>query len=727
MLKVTTLLILILSLALSACEALAEDYAPNTATSGVVDLSQWDPEKDGPVALAGEWEFYWNALLSPSEIDARQSSKYTVAVPGKWTKYTIDELGELGPEGYATFRLTVVLPDGRQILAIPLVNQGSAFSLWIDGRLAGEVGKVGTSKETMKADKWPSTAYFQTDNKTAEFVVQISNFHHRKAGFRNALRLGAPEDIKNEHLQSWFTGSFVAGILFIMGMYHIFLFAYRREEKAALYFGLGCFSLAIRQGLIDPNIANFIFPNLDWSLGLRIEYIMLFIAAPVYVLFLSSLYPKDIPLWLRRVTVAVSLILSGLTVSTNTISLSHVIPAYQIFLGLWLISIVYILHRLLRREREGAKYIVFASGILAIGMILEIAHLANLVDAGNSFIYAFLVFLFVQAIMLSSQFSRSFSNIKALSTDLESSNIHLKESESKYRKLFNESRDIIFIMGTDECAEDVNPACEHILGYTAEELRAKPIMDLVVDPSERDRFLAQLSVDGFINDFETRLRRKNGEIFPAQVTANVRFDDNGDLCGMQGNMRDITARKQAEYEAARASKLEIAAVTDALTKIYNRGFFNQAIADETTHVVRAGSPLSLILLDIDHFKDVNDSHGHTAGDQALIEIASLCQKELRSVDIFARYGGEEFAILMPKVEAKMAFATAERLRKLVQQHRVILPSGTQIALTMSTGVSCMQDDETLDAGQLINQADSALYQSKRNGRNRSSIWSSDSR
>jgi diguanylate cyclase (GGDEF)-like protein len=162
--------------------------------------------------------------------------------------------------------------------------------------------------------------------------------------------------------------------------------------------------------------------------------------------------------------------------------------------------------------------------------------------------------------------------------------------------------------------------------------------------------------------------------------------------------------------------LETLATTDALTGLSNRRHFFQLAEQELQRLQRYGRPLSLIMIDLDHFKDINDYHGHQVGDQAMAEVASRVQASLRSVDLAGRYGGEEFAILLPETTMEAATQVAERLRRTVAGQPIATTQGA-VSLTMSLGIAQLDPREpTLDA--LIRQADRALYKAKADGRNR---------
>lgn len=164
------------------------------------------------------------------------------------------------------------------------------------------------------------------------------------------------------------------------------------------------------------------------------------------------------------------------------------------------------------------------------------------------------------------------------------------------------------------------------------------------------------------------------------------------------------------------------ALTDALTGLYNRAYFEASLEIEIARSIRAGSPCSLLLLDIDHFKRVNDTWGHAAGDSVLQRVAAELKENLRRGDILCRFGGEEFALILPSTAAPAAFALAERLRERIAE---LAADGTtcQAILSASIGISSIGDRTDLKPCELIEEADCALYRGKRRGRNRTEIFS----
>lgn len=170
------------------------------------------------------------------------------------------------------------------------------------------------------------------------------------------------------------------------------------------------------------------------------------------------------------------------------------------------------------------------------------------------------------------------------------------------------------------------------------------------------------------------------------------------------------------------SYLEEIANLDGLTEVYNHRYFQETLDRELNRAVRSGRPLSLILIDLDKFKNINDFYGHQAGDFVLKEACSLWGELLRDYDLLARYGGEEFVVVLPETGVEEALAVTEKLRQATQDHSFD-NKGERYLVTASFGISIFDpEDEKATKSQLIEQADEALYSAKRKGRNRAELF-----
>lgn len=205
------------------------------------------------------------------------------------------------------------------------------------------------------------------------------------------------------------------------------------------------------------------------------------------------------------------------------------------------------------------------------------------------------------------------------------------------------------------------------------------------------------------------------------IEAVAIHDADGDLAGVLETVRDLTAHKQAE------ANFKSLAGVDSLTGIANRRTFDRLLSSEWRRAVRFGRPISLLIADIDHFKQFNDSFGHQRGDQCLRHVAeTLACGAHRGGDVVARYGGEEFAIILPGVDRTGAAAVAEKIRAAVEQQQIPHPlSGAGPHVTVSIGMATCEPNLEVNPEKLVCFADIALYRAKARGRNRVSAFDED--
>ena len=163
-------------------------------------------------------------------------------------------------------------------------------------------------------------------------------------------------------------------------------------------------------------------------------------------------------------------------------------------------------------------------------------------------------------------------------------------------------------------------------------------------------------------------------------------------------------------------RAEALSVTDDLTHLYNSRYLNQVLRRETKRASRSGRPLSLLFIDLDGFKAVNDTHGHLFGSRALVEAAAVIRGSARETDVVARFGGDEFALVLPDTGGEGAFAVGERIRERIAAHKFLAGDGLDIHLTASVGVATLPD-VAASAEELMQAADKAMYRVKESGKN----------
>jgi len=226
---------------------------------------------------------------------------------------------------------------------------------------------------------------------------------------------------------------------------------------------------------------------------------------------------------------------------------------------------------------------------------------------------------------------------------------------------------------------------------------------------EYKEILAVLAQGGQVTHRLVELRMPDGQ--PKWVLASYLTLTYSGEPAVLGWLYDVSEQKQAERQ------LERWAMTDSLTGLHNRRSFLEIAERELSRAVRHGDPLAILMLDIDHFKAINDAHGHRVGDFVLKEFGKLCRQNLRTFDAVGRVGGEEFAVLLPKTDYEQAMTVAERFRLVIEKTRLSLKHGLPLQFTASIGVAAITQ-ETTNVDTLLNESDTALHEAKRAGRNR---------
>ncbi len=323
------------------------------------------------------------------------------------------------------------------------------------------------------------------------------------------------------------------------------------------------------------------------------------------------------------------------------------------------------------------------------------------------------------------------AQVQTRTAEIQAAHAALQESESRYRTIFNSVSEGILIQDPgDGRILDVNERMLQQYGGNREAVLAAGFGALLAgvppyslaDALEHNK---RVQTEG-PQTFEWLVRRRDGSHFWAEISLSLCLIDGHSR--LLATTRDISQRKAAEeaLQQARAAaeaanrelqaanrELQRLATTDSLTGVWNRHHFEEALTAEIRRVARyRKQPLSLMLFDLDHFKEINDTHGHPVGDQVLIALTRRIQDQVRAVDVLARWGGEEFMVLLPHTRGEDAVKLAEKLRQLVAGEP--FPEVGQV--TSSFGVAEYRPQET--SAQWLKRVDDALYAAKAGGRNR---------
>ncbi|MBI5963675.1 MAG: diguanylate cyclase [Chloroflexi bacterium] len=310
---------------------------------------------------------------------------------------------------------------------------------------------------------------------------------------------------------------------------------------------------------------------------------------------------------------------------------------------------------------------------------------------------------------------------------------HAEEKLLQLSRAVEQSPASIVITNTSGIIEYVNPRFTQVTGYLFDEVVGKNPRFLRTDQTPQGTHQNLWAMITAGNEWQGEFvnRKKNGDLYYESAIISPIIDSHGVTTHYLAVKEDITERKRAQDEIQRANqklKLQLEAIQllqaelreqairDPLTGLYNRRYLDETLERELARAERENYPVSFLVCDIDHFKKINDTYGHYAGDMVLKNLAAQLTSNARVGDIICRYGGEEFLVILPDVSTDIAYQIAERSRKAFQESGAI-SENMGIQATLSCGIATYPKHGTKDT-ELIAAADRAMYQAKSAGRNR---------
>ncbi len=419
---------LVLFLSLTTFSAMAREDIP-MAVKGVFDLRHLDNPDHFVVHLNGEWEFYWDKMLTPADFEkSSYRPDYYGKVPSYWIDYPRDSI-RTNKFGFATYRLTVLLPHGyREPLAVDVPVFDSSYELYLNGKLMAENGKPGKSASESKPEYRRNFFRVEPSSDTLVFIIDVANFNHRRGGFWLPLKLGTFSEVQKQLANSWASDWAVISFLLGFSLFFFFFFIIYPKEKMMAYFSLTILGLATRP-LVTSHYLILNLVSISWEWIIRFEYIGLFIVIIGWSWFAVSLYPSlfvRILTWIYTVAFSLAIILTCfLPVSIFSYSTFAYYPGMLVLLAyMFFKSFTGILHK------NKIDIVYFLAFILLLAGGLHDINLA----LGNStesteyvLSYIIVVFVFIQAVLLIYKWVSAFHEKEKLQQDLAFMNRNLEQ------------------------------------------------------------------------------------------------------------------------------------------------------------------------------------------------------------------------------------------------------------------------------------------------------------
>ncbi len=558
----------------AGCSLTFQNAIPPRASRGVLDLSKWDFAKDGPIELSGEYEFYWQQLLSPEDFARTPPPRNRdfIQVPSCWKGH--DWQGaKLPGEGYATYRLTILLKDSLAAqLALKFLDMGTAFTVFANGEKTLSVGIVGPTPETSKPSFLPQVVDFGGDSNRVELIYQVSNFHYLRGGAWEVIRLGTEQQLNRLRERRLTLDLILFGSILTMGLYHLTLFTLRKNDLSSLFFGSYCLLIAVRLLTTVEKFLLQTFPQMNWELFVKVEYLTICIGVPIFALFLYKLFAQDFHKSVVVAIVIAGFLFAGVVCLTPARVFTQLLVPLQ---GYMLVSVVYGLSMLARfaaRKQKAAAIILVGFLFLSATIVNDILDANGIIQTGHFVHLGFFVFIFSHAFILSARYSSAFQTIAWQRHDLENANEalqveiaehkrtkdileqlvatrteQLRNSEEIYRMLYNNTPVMMHSIDREGKIVNVNDYWLKILRYEREEVIGKPSVNFLTAASRL--YATQIAIPAFFRtglseNIEYQFVKKSGEQIDVVLNAIAVRDEHGEIERSLAFIVDVTDQKR---------------------------------------------------------------------------------------------------------------------------------------------------------------------------------------
>ncbi|QHT71502.1 GHKL domain-containing protein [Rhodocytophaga rosea] len=429
---------------LTACQSAKPSVKIPIAKEGILDLRSWDFNNHGPIALDGEWEFYWEKLYAPKDfLQALADTVQMVQVPNSWNSYHINNK-YLDGDGFATYRLLILVSkvtDGQFSVRVPIIY--TASNMWVNGQQVYSSGKVSNSHSISMPQYKPEVVDVVLNKNPIEIIIQVSNFHYSNGGLRQPIRLGLESHIRDSRLKSIAVEFWLEGSILIMALYHLGLFFIRRRDLTPLYFSLFCLLIALRI-FITGEYTIHLFFDPDWDWVIRLEYLTFFLGSAAFVLFLYTVFNAVFGKRVVYVVFAMVAIYVFMALFTTPFFFTSAVTYFQLFTVLIAIYGLYVIIRACILHLEGSYSFLFGYLFFVLTFFNDLLYSHKIIYTGNYISLGLFVFIFSQAFLLTRRFSFAFSELESSNRKLLEANTMVEEQNEQLWQLNSELDSFVY-------------------------------------------------------------------------------------------------------------------------------------------------------------------------------------------------------------------------------------------------------------------------------------------
>lgn len=473
------------------------------ASSGIMDLRDWDFNSDGPVRLSGEWEFYWRQLLNPEDFNGPGMPVRTayISLPEYWSDFHVN--GEKFPVmGYATHRLKILLPEKYGSLAVRNTAIATSFRLFVNGNLVRHGGVVGRDRESSDPDYEPGVSPLSLKGKEMTIIIQVSNFDNYHGGVGEAVILGNKDDLLSEWGKLVFIEVFLFGCIVIIALYHLGVFLLMREDKSPLYFFMLSIAIAVfNQFSGELFFYKLFLKDMGWAFRFLIVNLSLYLFVPSMLMFIATLFPGEMNKRFIRVTWFAAVLFAVVALVTPTYIYAWTFAFFLLYLLGSLTYSFYCLVRAWLKKRQGALIMLIGFIFFLVTAIIDTLSYNNIMPFYTmSNALGLFIFICSQAYLLSGRYALAFHAEKRLARELGSKSEELmvknvaldrdieerikteKELENTrnfLNNVFNSLSSLLISIDAEGKITQWNIAAEKYTGVSAAQAKAKSIWDVI--------------------------------------------------------------------------------------------------------------------------------------------------------------------------------------------------------------------------------------------------------
>ncbi len=393
-----------------------------TVTNGVLDLRKWDFERDGLISLDGEWEFYWNKILTYNDFHHTSETiapDAYVSVPSTWNSYKLNGKQPTG-EGCATYRLRIMSMDSETLKALKIQNVSTAYRFMVDNEIVASNGIVSNNPEETRAEFNPQAVMFKNASGDYEIIIQVSNYTYARGGLWYSIYLGTNQQIQNMVSKASNREMFILGGILMLMLYHLAIFIFQRKNISIIYHVMLMIIIAARIPVTGEYLISDIFHHISIRPLVAIEYLTICWAPIAWLLFLNRFYPQEISSKVVNIATFSGVLLTIFTVLSPVYIFTAALPVYELMFLVYFVYAIKCFAVAIFRKREGVVIMLLATVAFIATFVNDALYQWNIISSrtGGVFGFSAFVIIFIQAYILASQFSKTYDEMAQLSDKL---------------------------------------------------------------------------------------------------------------------------------------------------------------------------------------------------------------------------------------------------------------------------------------------------------------------